>query len=579
MSFLPSLPRIGRPGFLLAGLFLLALVLRLWAIDFGLPYDLTADEPHHIVQALKIGAGEGGPLVRMWHTVGKSGLDTILFAEYALLFAFWWVTGRVDTPEDFALQYLVDPSAFYLAGRVTVAVLGASTCLLVFAAGRRMYGPRVGLGAAALAAVSYYHAAASHIINVHVPMTFALAASLAAFVAYEDTRRRRWLLLAGALSGAAIALAYTAAIGPLIVLAALLSAPGRPRSGAVRDAALFGTATLVLVAVMSPDLLTQSGQLLHNFVASAPASAGLSDPEDPPAELRGAIDSVTFLRAPEGLAYLAILIKRYNVALTAAVIAAIAIGVWRRERWTLILAGAVALAVAILSLSSRGASELYLFSSLPAMWLLAGRAAAAGRTAAAVAVVLAIAAIPFTFTIRDNVMLAQPDTRLVAKAWIEAHVPSGSKILMDGMRFRFLQSPPLNPDRETAARRLADLASSELELPRDLLPLYQVAAERIPEPRYNLHSTMYGLDVRELDYYVDGGFDYIVVSSLHQKRYVTEEAIQRYPVSARFYRDLETDRRFRAVYHIEAVPWQRNGPTLTVYKVAREATAAEGEAL
>ena len=79
---------------LLASVIGLALLLRVWGVTFGLPYDLTADEPHQIVQALKVGAGQGGPLVRMWHTVGKGGLDYLLFIEYSLLFAGWWLIGQ-----------------------------------------------------------------------------------------------------------------------------------------------------------------------------------------------------------------------------------------------------------------------------------------------------------------------------------------------------------------------------------------------------------------------------------------------------------------------------------------------------
>ena len=91
---------------------MLALAVRLWGIAFGLPYDLTADEPHQIVQALKIGIGEGGPLVRMWHTIGKGGLDYILFGEYGVLFVVLWLTGQVAGPREFGLLYLQDPTWF-----------------------------------------------------------------------------------------------------------------------------------------------------------------------------------------------------------------------------------------------------------------------------------------------------------------------------------------------------------------------------------------------------------------------------------------------------------------------------------
>ena len=60
----------------------------------------------------------------------------------------------MDGSREFALQYLSDPTAFYLVGRVTVALLGAMTTLAVFHVGRRVYNTRIGLGAAFLAAVA-----------------------------------------------------------------------------------------------------------------------------------------------------------------------------------------------------------------------------------------------------------------------------------------------------------------------------------------------------------------------------------------------------------------------------------------
>ena len=68
------------------GILGIALGLRLWGINFGLPYDFTPDEVHEIVRALKLGAGEYS-----W-TMGKGGLYYFLFVEYGLLYVFWWIT-------------------------------------------------------------------------------------------------------------------------------------------------------------------------------------------------------------------------------------------------------------------------------------------------------------------------------------------------------------------------------------------------------------------------------------------------------------------------------------------------------
>jgi hypothetical protein len=530
---------------LLASVIGLALLLRVWGVTFGLPYDLTADEPHQIVQALKVGAGQGGPLVRMWHTVGKGGLDYLLFVEYSLLFAGWWLIGQVHGPREFALRYLTDPTAFYLVGRVTVAALGALTALAVFHVGRRMFDVRIGLGAATIAAVSYFHASASHVINVHVPMACALWTGVAAYLSYEASGTRRLLVIAGLLSGAAVALAYSAAVGLAMLVFARLFLSDRA-DGRVRDAAILGGTALLSIAFMSPDLLTGAGMLLRNFAAPAAATATGGD-------LRGAIDSVTILQQHDWTAFLQLWLKPGDLLITIAAAAGLLIGVWKRERWTILLSGTTAIYVLVVSASHRGLSESYLLPVIPAVWLLSSRGLAAlslGRRSLYAAGVTAACSVPLFYAVREDVMLAKPDTRVIAKQWIETHVPAGSKILMDGMRFRFVQGVPLNPDRTTVARRLASLEKSELVLSADMLSLYREAADRIDGPTYELHSTMYGLEVDDLDTYVRSCFSYIVVSSFNEKRYATDAARQRHPKSARFYHDIKSDPRFQVVYEV-----------------------------
>jgi hypothetical protein len=226
-----------------------------------------------------------------------------------------------------------------------------------------------------------------------------------------------------------------------------------------------------------------------------------------------------------------------------------------------------------MTVADRPGEERYLLGIVPALWLLAARGAAEitgqRNRVAAIAVALIIA-VPLLALIRQDYMFTRPDTRVLAKDWIEKNIPSGSKILIDGMRYRLIQSPPLNPDESTVERRI-----TRAEGPRrvsrgvsqDTLALYAEAMSKVSGPKYDLHSTVYGLDVKDLSYYPQECFDYIITSSQVSNDFVAPSRVQKYPTSARFYRQLPTDPRFSAIYSVKPVPWAIQGPAITVYEV------------
>ena len=95
-------------------------------------------------------------------------------------------------------------------------------------------------------------------------------------------------------------------------------------------------------------------------------------------------------------------------------------------------------------------------------------------------------------------------------------------------------------------------------------------------PSYELHSTVYGLEVRDIDEYVRESFDYVVISSFNEKRYASEADRARYPKSARFYEQVRTDPRLHVVFSIEPALWRRSGPALTVYAIKPQSVPDDG---
>jgi DNA-binding Lrp family transcriptional regulator len=153
---------------------------------------------------------------------------------------------------------------------------------------------------------------------------------------------------------------------------------------------------------------------------------------------------------------------------------------------------------------------------------------------------------------------------------------------MDGSRYRFAQNAPLNLDEQTVARRIERVTEAGGRIGRGVSPLalsvYEEALARAAGPKYRLESTVYGLEVRDLDHYVASCFDYIVTSSIIAGRFAEGgRARDGFPDSARFYDSLEQDARVTLVHEEAPVPWRKSGPVIRVYRITADNCAHPAE--
>ncbi len=120
----------------------------------------------------------------------------------------------------------------------------------------------------------------------------------------------------------------------------------------------------------------------------------------------------------------------------------------RRSRTDLILASFVL--VYFLDLCTLGAHfDRYVLPLVPPLAVLAGRV----RSLAPVTLLLLV--VPLTWTIRDDRRLTKTDTREVAHAWVERHLPRGARLAADPSlppfeRFRVLKLHLPLPQEERA---------------------------------------------------------------------------------------------------------------------------------
>lgn len=547
-----SLRRRAIPGLALAGILALALGLRLWGIGFGLPYPYHVDEPTYVSAALNLGAGIRG------EQLNPTGFINLLCGEYAAYFIAGRLTGVFASTADFARAYRADPSVFLLLGRLTSALLGALTALVVFlfgwASGRR----RVGWLAALFMAVIFLHVRDSYFGVPDVTTAFLVGLSVVLCVLAVDRPRRAYFYLAALAGGYALATKWS--IWPLLVPLVLTAIVRRRRGwSSIPEAAIAVLCLAGGVAVGAFQILYRPAAYLDYALREQQAgSAGGYN------EWR--VDTVA-----GWVFYLETLAYSLGIVLAALAL----VGVLRRLVHAVRRPGAadwVILSFPVVYFLVMGASRHYFVRyALPlapfavlfaaeavaasASWLEARRVRGVGYVNGGLALLAVLATVqPVARDVAFDRLMTRVDTRTIAKEWIEANIPAGTKIAVDWRA----HGPPLS--------------TPELAWP---------ASTRV----YDVTTVgETGLSEHPLQWYVDNGFRYLITTSFIYDLPLVDPGwdAKRRQFYASLDQNLELVQEFRP-YSGDTAPdfvfdeiygpivslWQRDrpGPTLKIYRL------------
>jgi hypothetical protein len=205
----------------LAGLVLLALVVRVWGITWQLPWLLHADEHNYSAVAL-----------RMWtnkdpnphYFINPSLLTYALAAQYGVLRGAYHLAQVLSQELGYTAAQLgipdhsTQPLGLYLIGRLNVAVLGAATVWGTYILGRSVLNRPWALLGAAFLALNFLHVRNSHYATNDVPATFFLIVSIVSAARLSQSPARKWYLLAGLFGGLATATKYSVGLFPAPIL-------------------------------------------------------------------------------------------------------------------------------------------------------------------------------------------------------------------------------------------------------------------------------------------------------------------------------------------------------------------------
>jgi hypothetical protein len=520
--------RLALPA--LALLLVAAFGLRLWGIGDGLPYAYNSDEAQHFVPvAMRFFSGDFDP---------HYFLNPPAYSYLVHLALELWFGGSNAAIRAWTLH----PGEVFLLARLLSAALGSASVLFTYLAAARLFGAGAALLAAAVYGLAFLPVFYGHLALNDSPTLLPVAVALFAAAGILRYGRRGDYVLAGIATGLAAATKYTGGIVLVSVLFA--AAADGARHGwpvAARRAGAAVALGLVAFVIANP----------YALLAPAAFFAGISKQ----ASAAGSGDPIKLGITPGGGIAYYIWTFTWGIGLVPALAALGGAGLllWRRRLATagLLLPAPVAF-ILFMGLQERyfGRWLMPIFPLVAALsgygTLAAVRWLARSRRiplafATALATVLLIGQ-SVSADVHNDRVLSRPDTRSLARAWMVAHIPAGSRVVVEPVvpaswAYDIGVSDPATP---TGARwRLYPTQLSNLGVDGRPLPAGQRRYVPVDEYERTLQPAL-------IDAYEQEGYCWVVVGSLQASRPFVQPRIA--PAAIAYYRALA--RRGRLVYHL-----------------------------
>ena len=205
------------PVVVLAGITLLALLLRMLGLGFGLPYaESRPDELLIITPALKYGTGDLNP-----HSFYYPSLFSyLLFGLYGVYAVILKISGQILSFAEILGRFADDPSPFFFLSRSVSACLGVLTIPGLYLLARQCFSRFASLIAAFFMAVAYLHVRDSHFGVTDVPMTAFVVFAMIPIIRILSDNQRRNYVMAGVFAGLATSFKYNAGLLAVSILVA-----------------------------------------------------------------------------------------------------------------------------------------------------------------------------------------------------------------------------------------------------------------------------------------------------------------------------------------------------------------------
>jgi hypothetical protein len=409
-----------RYGAAVAAVLAVALALRVWGVRSGLPWVYNVDEAQHFVPHAV--AMLGGNLNPQYY--GNPAAFSYLLAGLLEL----WFGGRGAVNH---LYYSADSTQIWVLARLTSGVLGTLAVWLLYLAGARLFDRRTGLLAAAVMAVAFLPVFYGKLALNDAPTLAPVCLSLWGTVRILRDGRGRDYAIAGIGLGLAAATKYTGGIVVLPLIAAALSRARGPDGGWRVALWLTLAGVVALAAFIAADPYSVID--FHSFWNALAHQS---------AESEGAGGKLGLTYGSGVFYYLWSITWGVGWVPAIAALAGAAMLALRRQ-WAMV---AVWLPVLLVFLAFMGLQGRYfgrwVMPIVPIICLLAAHAAVTAaerlrpwkprlRGVPVVLAGIALCAQGLGYSIHSGLVNSRVDTRNSTLAWLDAHVPAHTRIVVE----------------------------------------------------------------------------------------------------------------------------------------------------
>lgn len=388
---------------------LVSFILRVWGINWGLPYLYNTDEYRVVNFSLKMGATRNlNPGSFVYPTLY---LYVMLFV-YGLVFLIGKVFGVYKTPIDFGIGFIKDPSLVYIVSRFFSAFFGTLVVLFTYKLGKKIYNEKVGLISAFIVAILPSFVEYSHYAKTDMFLTFLVVVFMYYMYSYWLSEDERFFYISCAILGMAISSKYLPGVCISVVVFVAVFKKLKIRKLITGILLIFcffilGTPYAII------DYKTFLRDTLFGHVA------GYDMKRDIVGNLYLTVNNYIFLGTKTpivgiwgllGLISSLVKISPNNVLLIICILSYFIVNVTHYHTQWYFLAG-----------------------SFPFLIILAANfiEKAASKYRVVIFLFLISMIIPLIESLMINISFTLKDTRTYAKEWIEENIPWGSKVLMD----------------------------------------------------------------------------------------------------------------------------------------------------